>query len=104
MLMLSSLTEWTRNLINNRNADQCCEKWRASLDPGISSAAFSAQEDKLLNHLLSVIDAGEWSRIADFYPNRTQEQLRKRWLQLASAKDQSAALVKRKIVPPAFGR
>ena len=75
-----------------RDAMQCREKWINVLDPYLNRGEFTAEEDELLlkmcddinrNISLETDDTKYWSKIALQFPNRTDNQLYKRWLKLA---------------------
>lgn len=70
--------------IPTRTDAQCREKWTNVLDPNISHAKWTEDEDKLLTQTVLAFGIGSWSRIAATIPWRTDNQCLRRWQALQS--------------------
>ena len=62
----------------NRSAKSVAEKWVKELDPALSHRPFAPDEDEILQE-----DSGQWSSIDKKFPNRTRNDLKRRWTELA---------------------
>jgi hypothetical protein len=65
-------------LIGNRNARQCRERYRSYLNPNLSNARWTADEDRLLEEKVKKLGT-RWNKIAAFFRNRSDMALRNRW-------------------------
>jgi hypothetical protein len=64
-----------------RTPRQCKERWRNYLSPALNTAAWTAEEDRLL--LEKYRDHGtKWALIANFFPNRTDGMVKNRFNRL----------------------
>ena len=61
-----------------RNARQCRDRWKNYLMPGIKNAPWTPEEDQLLEEKYAALGS-QWSRIAKFFPNRTDINVKNRW-------------------------
>lgn len=68
------------------NDVQCREKWSTLLDPSISGDPFTANEDKGLVLLVSLVGTDQWTFVSRWFRGRTDAQLRRRYLQLEKEK------------------
>jgi hypothetical protein len=64
---------------NNRTKAQSCQRWCRGLDPRISKAAWTAQEDEKLRTLVERFGQKSWTRIAMEFRNRSDVQCRYRF-------------------------
>lgn len=74
-------TNWrfiAENMTTNRTARQCRDRWKNYLMPGIKSAPWTPEEDQLLEEKYAALGS-QWSRIAKFFPNRTDINVKNRW-------------------------
>lgn len=62
-----------------RNIRQCRERWRHYLSPAVSNAPWSPYEDYILDQKYSEFGP-KWKKIAEFIPNRTDINIKNRWL------------------------
>ncbi|KAH0788984.1 Myb-like DNA-binding domain containing protein [Histomonas meleagridis] len=83
-LVLTYGTNDWRNIasqMNNRNARQCRERWKHYLSPSVSNGPWSEAEDELLREKYKELGS-QWSRIAKFFPKRTDITVKNRWISL----------------------
>ena len=69
------------------DAMQCREKWSNVLDPFLNRGEYSAEEDELIMKLCeergsNTDDSCFWSKIAQSFRNRTDNQIYRRWTML----------------------
>ncbi|OHS95821.1 hypothetical protein TRFO_38024 [Tritrichomonas foetus] len=64
--------------IPGRSARQCRDRWKNYLMPGISNAPWTPEEDQLLEQKYAEMGS-QWSRIAKFFPSRTDINIKNRW-------------------------
>jgi hypothetical protein len=65
-------------LMGNRSARQCRERWQHYLDPKLKNGPWTEAEDVLLED--KIFDYGlKWTGIAGFFVNRSLMSLRNRW-------------------------
>ena len=71
---------WTRlsSLLPGRIGKQCRERWRNHLDPSISHATWTKEEDDLLMSLHEKY-GNAWVKISAFMPNRSDNAIKNRW-------------------------
>lgn len=67
--------------IKGRSTRQCRERYMNYLCPSVNNAPWTAEEDELLL-LKREILGSRWKAIADFFPNRTDINVKNRWLKL----------------------
>ena len=68
-------------MMEGRTPRQCKERWFNYLSPTISNEKWSEDEDKLLMKMYN--ESGpKWVRIAMHFPNRTDINIKNRWLTL----------------------
>ena len=66
-----------------RDANKCREKWTNFLDPTLSRAPFSADEDVFLVGLVKQLGRGAWAETAQYFPGRSDRDVTLRWKKLA---------------------
>lgn len=78
--------QWSRvaSLLPRRSAAQCHERWLSTLDPRLSHADWTAEEDALLRQLARHMP-NMWRAVAASMPRRTAEQCHTRYVQLGAA-------------------
>jgi len=76
-----------RNWVPGRTDMQCRERWMNVLAPELKQDAFSAEEDARLLQLVEEAGGpGQWASLqSKHFPERTDNQLRRRYLQLTTA-------------------
>ncbi|OHT09294.1 Myb-like DNA-binding domain containing protein [Tritrichomonas foetus] len=68
--------------MGNRSVRQCKERWTNYLSPNISNDPWSKEEDDLLEQ--KYIELGpKWVKISQFFPKRTDSNVKNRWLVLS---------------------
>ncbi|OHS98441.1 Myb-like DNA-binding domain containing protein [Tritrichomonas foetus] len=78
-------SNWKRiaDKMGTRNCRQCRERWKNYLCPSVSKTPWTADEDELLQQKYKELGS-QWSIIAKFFPNRTDVNLKNRWVVLTS--------------------
>jgi hypothetical protein len=72
--------------LGNRSPRQCRDRYKNYLNPELSSAEWTAEEDELLAS--KVEDCGiRWNRIAEFFEHRSEIALRNRWLSISRRRE-----------------
>ena len=66
------------NLMGNRNARQCHDRWKYYLSPNVNNEPFTQEEDALLIKLVSKY-GGMWVQISKKFKNRSDIQMKNRW-------------------------
>ena len=66
------------NLMGNRNARQCHDRWKYYLSPKVNNEPFTKEEDELLIKLVSKY-GGMWVQISKKFKNRSDIQMKNRW-------------------------
>ncbi|KAK8894725.1 hypothetical protein M9Y10_023162 [Tritrichomonas musculus] len=61
-----------------RNARQCRDRWKNYLMPGIKNVPWTPEEDMLLEEKYAALGS-QWARIAKYFPNRTDINVKNRW-------------------------
>ena len=64
---------------HNRNARQCKDRWNYYLSPNVNNSEWTEEEDKLLFEKFEEFGT-KWSAIAKFFNNRTNTNVKNRWL------------------------
>jgi hypothetical protein len=67
--------------VPNRTPRQCKERWSNYLQPAITSAQWTQLEDRVLHEKYNELGS-KWMRIAKFFVNRTDAQVKNRFLVL----------------------
>ena len=65
----------------NRNARQCQERWTNYLSPTVNNDPWTEREDELLKQKYNELGS-KWSVIARFFTNRTNTNVKNRWIAL----------------------
>ncbi len=73
----------------NRTGKQCRERWHNHLDPTLSHAPFSAEEDAKLIRLQEIFD-NKWTEISKRMPGRSDNAVKNRWNSCLSKVDTPA--------------
>ncbi|KAJ0264357.1 Myb domain protein 4r1 [Hirschfeldia incana] len=68
--------------VPGRTSTQCREKWANCLDPNVNHGKWTEEEDTKLREAMKEHEIGNWSKIASHVPRRTDNQCRRRWMQL----------------------
>lgn len=79
---LESWGEIVKIVGNGRTRPQCSQRWFRGLDPKINKAAWTAEEDKKLFHLVAEFGTKVWSKIAAQMGSRSDVQCRYHYFQL----------------------
>ncbi|CAK4079026.1 unnamed protein product [Aphanomyces euteiches] len=74
-----------KEYVPERTSIQCRERFQDSLAPDKKNDKFSAEEDAVLRHWVSVSGGRKWSEIAQHLQGRTSDQCRRRWSTLKKA-------------------
>ena len=69
------------NKMKGRSVRQCRERWLNYLDPNLNKGVWTEEEDKLLYEKFNEIGR-RWKVIASFFENRTDINVKNRWLML----------------------
>lgn len=64
--------------MKHRTPRQCRERWNNYLSPSITSDPWTSQEDELLDSLYDEFGS-KWSKIAEYFPNRSANGIRNRY-------------------------
>ena len=84
-LVMTNVTKPNWNEISkrflNRNARQCQERWTNYLSPTVNNDPWTEQEDELLKQKYNELGS-KWSLIARFFTNRTNTNVKNRWIAL----------------------
>lgn len=75
----------SRFLGGGRNRAQCSQRWSRCISPKISKKPWSPFEDQKLRDLVSVYGKKCWMNIARMMGNRSDVQVRYRWIQLGGS-------------------
>ena len=67
--------------MRDRSVRQCRERWLNYLDPNLNKSEWTEEEDKLLYEKFEEIGR-KWKIIASFFKNRTDINVKNRWLML----------------------
>ena len=88
-IMKHGIENWTsisRFVGNGRTRSQCSQRWMRGLDPKISKAQWSQQEEDLLLHLIQIHGNKAWTTISSQMRNRSDVQCRYKYKQLIKEK------------------
>ena len=79
----NGIEDWSRisKQMNGRNTRQCRERWNKYLSPHLNTNPWTEDEDDLLNKKYNEIGPS-WKIIATFFQNRTDINVKNRWLKL----------------------
>lgn len=64
--------------MKHRTPRQCRERWNNYLSPTITSDPWSKEEDSLLDELFTEFGS-KWSKISEYFPNRSANGIRNRY-------------------------
>ena len=71
--------------MGNRNMRQCKERWTNYLSPNVKVLPWTPEDDKKLEALHEEFGA-KWVRISQFFPSRTDTNIKSRWMVLQRQK------------------
>ena len=67
---------------NGRTRSMCSQRWIRVLDPKISKAHWSAEEERKLVHLVYIHGEKNWMKVANKFGNRSDVQCRYKYIQM----------------------
>eukprot|EP01004_Peranema_trichophorum_P005824 NODE_466_length_2720_cov_40.181363_g399_i0.p1 GENE.NODE_466_length_2720_cov_40.181363_g399_i0~~NODE_466_length_2720_cov_40.181363_g399_i0.p1 ORF type:complete len:830 (+),score=156.73 NODE_466_length_2720_cov_40.181363_g399_i0:79-2568(+) len=97
---------WIRvsNTMPHRTDSQCRERWTNILDPTLTKASWTPEEDMKLMEAVQTHGVGKWSRVAKLLCPRTDSQCAQRWKSLVEKdqyeKQRVSTVMRRKLAPP----
>ena len=73
-----------RIFYNTRDVNQCRQRWRKSLQPGLAKGKFTKEEDVIIIEMVKASQGSgkaktKWTEIAKRLPGRLAEQVKTRW-------------------------
>lgn len=68
----------------NRTSRQCRERWKYYLAPGIRNDPWTEEEDEMLKQCVKEFGP-KWARISGLFENRTDTNIKNRWVLLQRA-------------------
>ena len=71
--------------MGTRNQRQCKERWFNYLSPNVKSLPWTIEEDQKLEQLHNELGA-KWVKISQFFPSRTDTNIKNRWMVLQRQK------------------
>lgn len=71
--------------MGNRNQRQCKERWLNYLSPNVNFSPWTLEEDQKLENLHAEFGA-KWVKIAQYFPSRTDTNIKNRWMVLQRQK------------------
>ncbi|KAM3588954.1 hypothetical protein VKS41_001382 [Umbelopsis sp. WA50703] len=69
-------------MLGDRTGSQCLQRWTKALDPAIRRSRWSAEEDEVLKNAVEVYGLGNWTKVQQHIPGRTDMQCRERWVNI----------------------
>ncbi|KAJ8901687.1 hypothetical protein NDN08_003893 [Rhodosorus marinus] len=72
------------NAIAGKSPQQCLYRWTRVINPSIRKGRWTGEEDALLRSAVLKRKPGEWTRIAQDVPGRSDVQCRERWMNVLS--------------------
>lgn len=69
----------TASMLGNRTGNQCLQRWMKSINPAIRRGKWTEQEDETLRRAVKFYGVGNWNKIQQHLPGRTDMQVRERW-------------------------
>jgi len=76
------------SMMQNRSPRQCRERWKNYLSPDVSNQPWTDEEDRLLDEKFKELGK-QWSKIAKFFPGRTDINIKNRWVSRGSKRYQA---------------
>ncbi|KAG2176340.1 hypothetical protein INT43_005574 [Umbelopsis isabellina] len=70
------------HMLGDRTGGQCLQRWTKALDPAIRRSRWSAEEDEVLKNAVEVYGLGNWTKVQQHIPGRTDMQCRERWVNI----------------------
>ena len=72
---------WISSKFINRNPRQCQERWNYYLSPDVNNSPWTKEEDELLLEKYKKMGS-QWKKIAAFFNNRTNTNVKNRWISI----------------------
>lgn len=70
------------HMLGDRTGGQCLQRWTKALDPAIRRSRWSTEEDEVLKNAVEVYGLGNWTKVQQHIPGRTDMQCRERWVNI----------------------
>lgn len=101
-MVMSGCMAWNEVAKNipGRTPKQCRERWKNHLDPRITRAPFTTDEDIILQNAFEQL-GNRWTKIAALLPGRTEDSVKNRWKVLNPNQKTSAKPGRPKLMPGA---
>jgi hypothetical protein len=90
-------------ILPNRSAKQCRERWFNHLDPSVVKSEWTPQEDDLLFQQFE-LHGGKWSTIAKLFPGRCDNAIKNRWNSSLSRRVQTDEQGRKVLLPDSSKR
>ncbi|KXN69536.1 hypothetical protein CONCODRAFT_18259 [Conidiobolus coronatus NRRL 28638] len=68
--------------LDNRTGQQCLHRWSKTLSPSIKRGRWDATEDAALRSAIEMYGEGNWIKVQQHVPGRTDVQCRERWMNI----------------------
>lgn len=77
------LSSWSKiaHELKNKTSKQCKDRWKNYVNPALNHNEFSEEEDELLMKKVNEVGT-RWTIVKDFFPDRSINNIRYRWLNL----------------------
>ncbi|CAJ0877370.1 6029_t:CDS:10 [Entrophospora sp. SA101] len=76
--------KWTQDEDELLVRAQCLHRWTKRLNPTIRRGRWTEQDDQALKNAVQMYGPGNWVKIQQFVPSRTDVQCRERWVNVLS--------------------
>ena len=93
LILSKAVPNWTliARKFKNRNVRQCKDRWNYYLCPTVNNSEWTKEEDELLLEKYKEFGT-KWSRIAKFFNNRTNTNVKNRYLAMMRMKEKEKML------------